>query len=41
MLESLGIVIATIEATMRTDELLRQSQSLTEELRSQQEELGL
>ncbi|HVK82575.1 MAG TPA: HAMP domain-containing protein [Kofleriaceae bacterium] len=39
MLESLGIVIATIEATMRTDELLRQSQSLTEELRSQQEEL--
>ena len=39
MLESLGIVIATIEATMRTDELLRQSQGLTEELRSQQEEL--
>ncbi len=39
MLESLGIVIATIEATMRTDDLLRQSQSLTEELRSQQEEL--
>src|SRR4051812_39469762 len=39
MLESLGIVIATIEATMRTDELLRQSQSLTEELRSQQDEL--
>jgi HAMP domain-containing protein/CheY-like chemotaxis protein len=39
MLESLGIVIATIEATMRTDELLRQSQSLTEELQSQQEEL--
>ena len=31
--------IATIEATMRTDELLRQSQSLTEELRSQQDEL--
>ena len=40
MLESLGIVIATIEATMRTDELLRQSQSLTEELRSQQDELA-
>jgi hypothetical protein len=39
MLESLGIVIATIEATMRTDELLRQSQSLTEELRKQQNEL--
>ncbi len=39
LLESLGIVVATIEATMRTDELLRQSQSLTEELQSQQEEL--
>ncbi len=39
MVESLGIVIATIEATMRTDELLRQSQTLTEELRSQQDEL--
>ena len=39
MVESLGIVIATIEATMRTDDLLRQSQSLTEELQSQQEEL--
>ena len=39
LLESLGIVIATIEATMRTDELLRQSQSMAEELQSQQEEL--
>jgi HAMP domain-containing protein/CheY-like chemotaxis protein len=39
MLESLGIVIATIEATMRTDELLRESRSLTEELRNQQNEL--
>ena len=39
MLESLGIVIATIEATMRTDELLRESQSLTKELRDQQNEL--
>ena len=39
LLESLGIVIATIEATMRTDDLLRQSQGLTEELQSQQEEL--
>jgi HAMP domain-containing protein/CheY-like chemotaxis protein/signal transduction histidine kinase len=39
LLESLGIVVATIEATMRTDSLLRQSQRLTEELQSQQEEL--
>jgi CheY-like chemotaxis protein/HAMP domain-containing protein len=39
LLESLGIVIATIEATMRTDELLRQSQSMAEELQTQQEEL--
>jgi HAMP domain-containing protein/CheY-like chemotaxis protein len=39
LLESLGIVVATIEATMRTDGLLRQSQRLTEELQSQQEEL--
>src|SRR5690606_7867968 len=31
LLESLGIVMATIEATMRTDELLRESQSLAEE----------
>jgi HAMP domain-containing protein/CheY-like chemotaxis protein len=39
MLESLGIVIATIEATMRTDELLRQSTSLTAELRERRDEL--
>ena len=39
LLESLGIVVATIEATMRTDELLRQSQSMAEELQTQQEEL--
>ncbi|MCX4247083.1 HAMP domain-containing protein [Paraliomyxa miuraensis] len=39
LLESLGIVVATIEAQMRTDELLRQSQSLAEELQTQQEEL--
>jgi signal transduction histidine kinase len=39
LLESLGIVVATIEATMRTDELLRQSQGLADELQSQQEEL--
>jgi CheY-like chemotaxis protein len=39
LLESLGIVVATIEATMRTDELLRQSQGLAEELKTQQFEL--
>ncbi len=39
LLESLGIVVATIEAQMRTDELLEQSQGLTEELQTQQEEL--
>ncbi len=39
LLESLGIVVATIEATMRTDDLLRQSQSMAEELQTQQEEL--
>src|SRR5436190_1476392 len=39
MLESLGIVIATIEATMRTDELLQESRSLTDELRNQQKQL--
>ncbi|MBI4615776.1 MAG: response regulator, partial [Planctomycetes bacterium] len=37
--ESVGIVLNTIEATMRTEELLKQSQALTEELQSQQEEL--
>src|SRR6185312_2452573 len=44
--ETIGIVINTIQATMRTEELLRQSQGLTlelqersEELQSQQEEL--
>ena len=37
--ESIGIVLNTITATMRTEDLLKQSQSLTEELRSQQEEL--
>jgi len=37
--ESLGIVVATIEATMRTDELLRQSQSMAAELKNQQGEL--
>ncbi|HEX5055524.1 MAG TPA: HAMP domain-containing protein [Gammaproteobacteria bacterium] len=39
LVESLGIVVTTIEATMRTDQLLRQSQSMAEELRTQQEEL--
>jgi CheY-like chemotaxis protein/signal transduction histidine kinase/HAMP domain-containing protein len=39
LVESLGIVVATIEAGMKTDELLRKSQSMAEELQSQQEEL--
>jgi HAMP domain-containing protein/signal transduction histidine kinase/DNA-binding response OmpR family regulator len=39
LLESLGIVVATIEAQMRTDELLRESQSMAEELQTQQQEL--
>jgi CheY-like chemotaxis protein/HAMP domain-containing protein len=39
LVESLGIVVATIEATMRTDNLLKQSQSMAEELQTQQEEL--
>ena len=37
--ESIGIVINTIEANMRTEELLKQSQSLAVELQSRQEEL--
>jgi HAMP domain-containing protein/signal transduction histidine kinase/DNA-binding response OmpR family regulator len=37
--ESIGIVINTIEANMRTEDLLKQSQSLAKELQSQQEEL--
>jgi HAMP domain-containing protein/CheY-like chemotaxis protein/signal transduction histidine kinase len=37
--ESIGIVLNTIAAGMRTEELLQQSQSLAEELRSQQLEL--
>jgi HAMP domain-containing protein/CheY-like chemotaxis protein len=39
LVESLGIVVATIEATMRTDDLLRKSQSMADELQTQQEEL--
>ncbi|CDS55145.1 Two-component hybrid sensor and regulator [Polaromonas sp. CG9_12] len=37
--ESIGIVLNTIEANVRTEELLKQSQSLAAELQSQQEEL--
>ena len=37
--ESIGIVLNTIAANMRTEELLKQSQSLTTELQTQQEEL--
>src|SRR3712207_4052878 len=37
--ESIGIVLNTIEANMRTEELLKQSQSLARELQAQQEEL--
>ena len=37
--ESIGIVLNTIEANMRTEELLKSSQSLTQELTNQQEEL--
>ncbi len=37
--ESIGIVINTIEANMRTEELLKQSQSLAQELQLGQEEL--
>ncbi len=37
--ESIGIVINTIEANMRTEDLLKQSQSLTQELQTRGEEL--
>jgi hypothetical protein len=37
--EGIGIVLNTIAANTRTEALLKQSQSLTEELQSQQEEL--
>ena len=37
--QSVGIVLNTIAANMRTEELLKQSQSLTAELQSQQDEL--
>jgi CheY-like chemotaxis protein/signal transduction histidine kinase/HAMP domain-containing protein len=37
--ESIGVVLNTIQANSRTEELLTQSQSLAEELQTQQEEL--
>ncbi|ADV67862.1 HAMP domain-containing protein [Deinococcus maricopensis] len=37
--ESIGIVLNTIQATMRTETLLTQSQGMAQELQSQQEEL--
>ncbi|MGZ8938517.1 MAG: response regulator, partial [Limisphaerales bacterium] len=37
--ESIGIVLNTLEANMRTEDLLKQSQSLARELQAQQEEL--
>ena len=37
--ESIGIVLNTIAATMRTEELLKQSQSLAVELQTRQQEL--
>src|SRR5919201_6222872 len=37
--ESIGIVLNTIEANMRTEVLLKQSQSLAQELQTRQEQL--
>jgi len=37
--QSIGIVLNTIAATMRTEQLLQQSQALAEELQSQQQQL--
>ena len=39
LMESIGIVLNTIEANMRTENLLKQSQTLAQELQSQQLEL--
>jgi signal transduction histidine kinase/CheY-like chemotaxis protein/HAMP domain-containing protein len=39
LMESIGIVLNTIEANTRTEDLLKQSQSLAAELQAQQEEL--
>ncbi len=41
LMESIGIVLNTIAANMRTEDLLEQSQSLARELQSQQEELQM
>src|SRR4029079_18970024 len=37
--ESIGVVLNTLGANMRTEELLKHSQSLTQELQHQQQEL--
>ncbi|MDQ3106913.1 MAG: HAMP domain-containing protein, partial [Actinomycetota bacterium] len=39
IVETVGVVLSTIIATMRTEELLKESQRLTQELQSQSEEL--
>jgi signal transduction histidine kinase/DNA-binding response OmpR family regulator len=39
LMESIGIVLNTIEANSRTEDLLKQSQSLANELQSQQDQL--
>ena len=39
LMESLGVVLNMIHASMRTEDLLKQSQALTNELQSQQSEL--
>src|SRR4030095_1240667 len=39
--ESIGIVLNTIEANMRTEDLLKQSQSLAQQLQTRQEQLQL
>jgi HAMP domain-containing protein/signal transduction histidine kinase/CheY-like chemotaxis protein len=41
LMESVGVVLNMISANMRTEELLKQSQSLTQELQSSSEELQL
>src|SRR6187549_1923393 len=38
-MESIGIVLNTIEANMRTEDLLKQSQSLAQQLQTRQEQL--
>ncbi len=39
LMESIGIVLNTISASMRTEDLLKKSQSLTQDLQSQQDKL--